>query len=104
MVAKHSSTLKGVAREKGGDPVSSYIINIVEPPVRQRRSLLQPQVSADEQLSSGDRRGVLHVCQTLHHHGGHPLGKQQQQQILRSALAEPPAVDGPEGPALVLSH
>lgn len=103
MVAKHSSTLKGVAREKGGDPVSSYIINIVEPPVRQRRSLLQPQVSADEQLSSGDRRGVLHVCQTLHHHGGHPLGKQQQQ-ILHSALAEPPAVDGPEGPTLVLSH
>lgn len=55
-----------------------HVVDAVQPPVGQRRPLLQPQVPAEEQLGCGDRRGLLHVGQALHHHSGHPLGGQTE--------------------------
>ena len=64
--------------------MSSHVVNVVQSPVRQRRPLLQPQVSADEQLSGGYRRRVLHKSQALHHNCGHPLGKKTNNMFLFS--------------------
>ncbi|KAF3854335.1 hypothetical protein F7725_022390, partial [Dissostichus mawsoni] len=64
--------------ERDSESVCSHIVNVVDPPVRQGGPLLQLQVPADEQLSSGDRGGVLHIRQALHHHCGHPLEKHKE--------------------------
>lgn len=65
--------------------VSSHIIDIVEPSVGQGGPLLQPQVPANKEFGSRDRRGELHECQTLHHDCGHSLKKKSTS--LRCSLA-----------------
>lgn len=68
--------------QKSSESISSHIVNVVQSPVRQGCPLLQPQVSADEQLSSRDRRRMLHIGQALHHHCGHPLRKHKERIFL----------------------
>lgn len=58
----------------------THIVNVVQSSMGQRCPLLQPQVSVNEELGSGDGGRVLHVGQTLHHHCRHPLdGKNKTQ-------------------------
>lgn len=56
----------------------THVVNVVESSVWQRCPLLQPQVSADEELGSRHGGRVLHVGQALHHHSGHSLAKHRK--------------------------
>ena len=78
------------------ESVSTHVVNVVQSPVRQGGPLHQPQVSTDEQLSSGDRRRVLHISKALHHHCGHALGKHNN--IISFTLAGTLTKAGLDGP------
>lgn len=53
---------------KDNQSVSTHIVNVVQSSVWKGGLLPQPEVSADEQLSTGDGGRVLQVGQALHHH------------------------------------
>lgn len=66
-------------RKKCSVQVLTHVVNAVQSSMGQRCPLLQPQVSVNEELGSGDGGRVLRVGQTLHHHCGHSLYEKKKQ-------------------------